>query len=122
MIVMREIQLRLAAKAYLQRASRRLAEWSHFRLSDPWLNCCLQANALSDQCLPNSKLVCEMRMCLPTQFHLAKSRLLVLLSHGLVAELPVPQFPTLLLAFCGGLPKRLSCELHSAVLRCSQVL
>ena len=26
-------------------------------LRDPWLNYCLQANALSDQCLPNSTLV-----------------------------------------------------------------
>jgi len=57
MIVMREIQLRLAAEAWLERASRRLAEQSHFRLSNPWLNCCLQANALSDQCLPNLTLV-----------------------------------------------------------------
>jgi hypothetical protein len=57
MIVMREIQLRLAAEASLEQASRRVAELSHFRLSDPWLNCCLQANALSDQCSPNSTLV-----------------------------------------------------------------
>ena len=56
-IVMREIQLRLAAKAWLEQASRRSAEWSHFRLSDPWLNGCLQANAFSDQCLPNSTLL-----------------------------------------------------------------
>jgi hypothetical protein len=34
-----------------------LAESAHFPVSDPWLNCCLQANALSDQCLPNSTLV-----------------------------------------------------------------
>ncbi len=57
MIVMREIQLRLAAEAWLERASRRLAESSHVRLSNPWLNCCLQAHTLSDQCLTNSTLV-----------------------------------------------------------------
>jgi len=52
---MREVHLRLAAKAWLEQASRRSAESSHFRISDPWLNCCLQATALSDQCLPNSR-------------------------------------------------------------------
>jgi hypothetical protein len=39
MIVMRELQLRLAAKAWLEQAFRRAAESSHFRISDPWLNC-----------------------------------------------------------------------------------
>jgi hypothetical protein len=34
MIVVREIQLRLAAEAWLEQASRRLAESLHFRLSD----------------------------------------------------------------------------------------
>lgn len=45
---MREIQRRLAAEAWLQRASRRLAESLLFRTSDPWLNCCLQTKALID--------------------------------------------------------------------------
>jgi hypothetical protein len=47
-IVTREIQPRLAAKAWLEQASRRSAEWSSFRISDPWLNCCLQADTLID--------------------------------------------------------------------------
>ena len=50
MIVMREIQLRLAAGAWLERASRRLAESLLFRTSDPWLNCCLQTNASDYSC------------------------------------------------------------------------
>jgi hypothetical protein len=47
-MVTREIQPRLAAKAWLEQASRRSAEWSPFRISDPWLNCCLQADTLID--------------------------------------------------------------------------
>jgi hypothetical protein len=43
---MREIRLRLAAKAWLEQASRRSAELSRFRISDPWLNCRLQGKAL----------------------------------------------------------------------------
>lgn len=56
-IVMREIQLRLAAEAWLERASRRSAEQSPFRLSNPWLNCCLQADTLIDvACAPGWSL------------------------------------------------------------------
>jgi len=36
---MREIQLRLAAKAWLEQASRRSADSSPFPIGDPWLNC-----------------------------------------------------------------------------------
>jgi hypothetical protein len=46
MIVMREIHLRLAAKVWLEQASRRSAEESLFRTSDPRLDCCLQGESL----------------------------------------------------------------------------